>query len=205
MIDDSGTGDLLGDAFIAFWRRETNDLLIKAIPLEIFQSPDFNEKSKSHVKDLLINAITELNIPLTEEIYMCSGPIFDECRNYLSENGFNYFTAKIEGYFQEVVEQAYVDHLVNDVGIPNNFVTVESGKQQFMALFHWVCQDYPRRNRFVKSGFDKWQTKWSQTAQEDWMRFVVNLEPLPSDSNLLEEFGDDVLTDEIIYHSTCRT
>jgi hypothetical protein len=191
MIDDSGTGDLLGDAFIVFWRRETNSLIRKAIPLEIYQAPDYNEKSKELVKQLMIEAITELQIPSTEEIYMCPGNIFDECRKYLNEQGFNVFATKIDGYFQEVVEQTYLDHLINDLGVPSNILTVESGKKRFLSLYHWLIEDYPRRNRFVKSGFDKWQTKWDQTAQEDWMRFVVNLEPLPSDTALFFNEDDD--------------
>jgi hypothetical protein len=190
MIDDSGTGDLIGDAFIVFWRRETNDVIRKRIPLEIYQSPDFNDKSKNSVKELLIQAIDELHIPSTEEIFMCGGSIFDECRKYLSEKGFNNKTAKIEGYFQDLVEQSYVDYLVNEIGIPKNLVTVESGKERFFALFRWLTEDYPRRVRFVKSGFDKWQTKWNQTAQDDWMRFIINFEPQPSESILSEEYTE---------------
>ena len=41
MVDDTGTGDLLGNAFIVFWRRETNEFMVKAIPLECYQAADF--------------------------------------------------------------------------------------------------------------------------------------------------------------------
>lgn len=176
LIDDSGTGDLIGDAFIVFWRRETNDQCVKRIPLELYQTPEFNEKSKFAVKELLCDAFKELNVPTTEEIFICSGPIFDEARKYLTDQHFNFQIQKIEGWFQDKVEQIYVDYLTNEISIPENTVSVESGKKRFFALFHWISQDYPRRNRLVKSGFEKWQTKWASSAEEEWMKQMVKPE-----------------------------
>ena len=52
-IDDAGTGDLLGGAFILIWRRETNDLIKKIIPLELYQDSDFDQLTKQKCNRLL--------------------------------------------------------------------------------------------------------------------------------------------------------
>lgn len=191
LIDDSGTGDLIGDAFIVFWRRETNDLSVKRIPLELYQTPEFNEKSKLCVKDLLCEAFTELKVPTTEEIFICSGPIFDEARKYMTEQHFNFQIQKIEGSFQDKVEQIYVDYLTKEMAVPENSVSVESGKKRFFSLFHWISQDFPRRNRIVKSGFEKWQTKWAASAEEEWMKQMVKPEARRPYRDAIEQIEDN--------------
>jgi hypothetical protein len=182
-IDDAGTGDIIGDAFIVFWRRETNDLLVKKIPLELYQSPDFDSKTKSYTKSLFMEAISEMNIPPTEEIFLCTGSIFDEARKYLQEEHFNVSDAKIEGYLQNVIEKTYLDHVINEYGVPEEDIPVESGKDRFFALYNWITDDFPRRNIYVKSGFEKWGTKWEIAAKEDWMRKMVQTD--------ISEMSDD--------------
>ena len=61
-IDDSGTGDLLGPAFILFWRRETNDLIIKEVPLDLYQSSDFNMLTKNYIRDLFLEAFRGVRV-----------------------------------------------------------------------------------------------------------------------------------------------
>jgi hypothetical protein len=190
MIDDSGTGDLLGDAFIVFWRRETNDLLQKHIPLELYQTSEFNIKTRQLVKDLFIDAITELNIPNTEEIYLCTGAIFDESRKYLDDNHYNFKSIKIEGYLQDIAEKTYIDHLIEDLGVPENIIPFESGKKRFFALFQWLSADFPRRIKNVKSGFEKWQSKWQNIAYEEWMRKMVSTNEIPKYNSSPKDLED---------------
>jgi hypothetical protein len=172
-IDDAGTGDLIGDAVIAFWRRELNELVIKHIPLELYQSPEFSDLTKKYVKDLFTQAIAEMKIPQTEEILLCSGNIFDEAREMLKNSGYLVREAKIEGYLQDAVEGAYLQYLNDELGVPPSKGLNTSGKDRYFVLFNWVSQDFPRRERFVKSGFEKWNSKWRDMARDDWMRSVV--------------------------------
>ena len=173
-IDDSGTGDLIGSAFILFWRRETNTLVKKEVPLKLYQSPDFNKLTKEYIKNLFIETFKEMNIPKTEDIYLCTGNCFDLARVFLKKEEYNYHDAKIEGYLQDCVEQTYLDHIIEEYDVPAHRVSLESGAKRFFSLFHWVSQDFPRRKAFVKSGFPKWKTKWEIEAKNKWMLKMVS-------------------------------
>ncbi|QEE18067.1 hypothetical protein DSAG12_03905 [Promethearchaeum syntrophicum] len=175
-IDDSGTGDLIGSAFILFWRRETNILIKKEVPLKLYQSPDFNNLTKEYIKNLFIETFKEMDIPKTEDIYLCTGNCFDLARIFLKEEEYNYHDAKIEGYLQDCVEQTYLDHIIEEYDVPAHRVSLESGAKRFFSLFHWVYQDFPRRKAFVKSGFPKWKSKWEIEAKNKWMLEMVSNE-----------------------------
>ena len=175
-IDDSGTGDIIGSAFILFWRRETNTLVKKEVPLKLYQSPDFNKLTKEYIKDLFVETFKEMDIPKTEDIHLCTGNCFDIARVFLKEEGYNYHDAKIEGYLQDLVEQTYLDHIIEEYDVPARSVSLESGAKRFFSLFHWVCQDFPRRKAFVKTGFPKWKTKWEIEAKNKWMLEMVSTE-----------------------------
>jgi len=170
-----------------------NELVVKNIPIEVYQTADFNAQAQLHVKNLFEQAITEMKILPTEEILLCTGNIFDKARDFLKEKGYSVQDAKIEGFMQNVVEKVYLDHLVNDIGIPRDEIPTESGKDRFFALFHWIGKDFPRREIYVKSGFDKWGTKWREMAHQDWMRFVTRVDE-PSTYNEDDEeveMGED--------------
>jgi hypothetical protein len=122
---------------------------------------------------MFIQVLADLKVPTTEELLICSGNIFDQARNWLKQNGYNVTTTKIEGYLQDKVEQTYLNHLVEDLGIPEKNMPLESGKDRYFAQFRWVTEDFPRREKFVKTGFEKWVTKWSKIARDDWMRLMV--------------------------------
>ena len=156
-IDDAGTGDIVGGAFILFWRRETNDLLKKEVPLELYQSSDFNQRTQEFIQGLFVEAIQELKITKSEDIHLCTGSCFNAAREYLETEHFNLINAKIEGYLQDQVEQTYLNHLYQTYGIPLKKLTVDSGKKRFFLLYHWVTKDFPRRQHFVKSGFEGWR------------------------------------------------
>ena len=91
-IDDSGTGDLIGDAFIGFLRKETDELIIKTLPLELFQNENWkNKKAYEVVVDLVKEGLKELNFDKnSEKILLCRGNIFDRVRTYFDEEGINF-------------------------------------------------------------------------------------------------------------------
>ncbi|WP_457558885.1 hypothetical protein [Candidatus Harpocratesius sp.] len=173
-IDDSGTGDLIGPAFILFWRRETNTLVKKRVPLELYQNKNFNNLTKSFIRNLFISTFQEMKIPQSEDIWLCTGPCFDEARKWLKENNYNYHDAKIEGYLQNQVESTYINYIIENYDFPRDKASIESGKERFFTIFNWVVEDYPRRKIFVKSGFEKWQSKWNNEAESLWMKKMVS-------------------------------
>lgn len=188
-IDDSGTGDLIGPAFILFWRRETNTLIKKEVPLELYQREDFNKLTKEYIRDLFENVFAEMKIPSTEDIWLCTGPCFDEARKWLKEKNFNFHDAKIEGYLQTQVETTYLDYIINNYNFPQDKASIESGKKRFYAIFDWVAQDFPRRSKFVKSGFEKWQAKLKREAEELWMKKMVSVNSIRKNGNDRVQMG----------------
>lgn len=133
-IDDSGTGDLIGPAFILFWRRETNTLVKKEVPLELYQNKNFNNLTKSFIRNLFIATFQEMKIPQSEDIWLCTGPCFDEARKWLKENNYNYHDAKIEGYLQNQVESTYINYIIENYDFPRDKASIESGKARFLQF-----------------------------------------------------------------------
>lgn len=169
-IDDSGTGDLVGNAFIGFLRKETGDLLFRTLPVDLFKGKNWkNKEPLKVVVDLVKDGLKELNFQKDNEIIrLCRGNIFDEVRSYFVENGINYEDAIIKGKLQDAVEGKLVDYLRNNLGIRSKNLTKKSGAKRFFILFNWVCYDFDNREKYVKSGFKKWNTVWRDRALEKY-------------------------------------
>jgi len=176
-IDDAGTGDLVGDAFIGFLRKETGQLLFKTLPLEVFQKKSLEEKTHlKRVVNLVKEALEQLDFDKgKEKILLCRGNIFDELRAYFIEEGINYEPAIIEGKLQEAVEMRYIDHLRNDLGIHSKNLTTKSGAKRYFVLFNWVSYDFYNREKYVKTGFKRWNTIWREKAIEKYDERVRKL------------------------------
>jgi hypothetical protein len=70
----------------------------------------------------------------------------------------------IQGKLQEQVEGRLITHLRNDLGVRSKNLTKKSGAKRFFVLFNWVCHDFYNREKYVKSGFKKWNSVWRQRA-----------------------------------------
>ncbi|MCK4779447.1 MAG: hypothetical protein KAT57_04635 [Candidatus Lokiarchaeota archaeon] len=163
-IDDSGTGDIVGDAFIGFLKKETGEIIFRTLSVNLFK--DENWENKMPLKktvELIKDGLEELNFqPDSEKIHLCRGNIFDEVRAYFTEEGINYEDAIIEGKLQDAVEGKLIEHLRNDLGVRSKSLTKKSGAKRFFVLFNWVCYDFYKREKYVKSGFKKWNTVWRE-------------------------------------------
>jgi hypothetical protein len=167
-IDDAGTGDLVGDAFIGLLRKETGELIFKTLSLNLFKGENWiNKKPFSETVNLVKEGLRELKFDRdTEIIHLCRGNIFDQVRAYFLEEGINYEDAIVEGRLQDAVEGKLIDHLRNELGVRSKSLTIKSGAKRFFVLFNWVCYNFPRREKYVKSGFKKWNTVWRDRAIE---------------------------------------
>jgi len=167
-IDDSGTGDLVGDAFIGLLRKETNEIVFKTLSVDLFKENNWNNKMPYIMAvELVKEGLKELNFNKeTEKIELCRGNIFDRVRDYFNEEEIKYEPAVIDGKLQEAVEGKLVDHLQNDLGVRSKKLTKKSGAQRYYTLFNWVSYDFYKREKYVKSGFKKWKTVWRDRAME---------------------------------------
>jgi hypothetical protein len=175
-IDDSGTGDLVGDAFIGFFRKDVNKLIFKALSVDLFKGE--NWKNKMPLKktvDLVKEGLEELNFDKNrEKVLLCRGNIFDDVRAYFIEEGILYEDTIIEGKLQDAVEMRLINHLKNDLGIRSRNLTTRSGAKRYFILFNWVSYDFYKRETYVKSGFKKWNTVWRERCIEKYEEHKAN-------------------------------
>ncbi|MFX0010355.1 MAG: hypothetical protein ACFE9R_08575 [Candidatus Hermodarchaeota archaeon] len=169
-IDDSGTGDLVGDAFIGLYRKDINKFIFKTLPVELFKGENWkNRMPLKKTVELVKQGLEELKFDKNKEkVLLCRGNIFDEVRSYFIEEGILYEDAIIEGKLQDAVEQRLIKHLRNDLGIRSRKLTTKSGARRYFVLFNWVSYDFYKREKFVKSGFKKWNTLWRERAIEKY-------------------------------------
>lgn len=165
-IDDAGTGDLVGHAFIGLLRKETNELIFKTLPVELFKGENWkNKKPFKVVVSLVKDGLAELNFNKnTEIVHLCRGNIFDQVRSYFLEEGINYEDTIVEGKLQDAVEGKLIEHLRKDLGVRSKQLSTRAGAKRFFILFNWVSYDFYNREKWVKSGFKKWNSIWRERA-----------------------------------------
>jgi predicted aldo/keto reductase-like oxidoreductase len=165
-IDDAGTGDLVGDAFIGFLRIESGELIFRTLSVDLFKGENWeNKKPLEKAVEMVKDGLKELNFQKEQEIVkICRGNIFDQVRAYFVEEGINYEDTVVEGKLQNAVEEKLVDHLRNQLGVRSKSLNKKSGAKRFFVLYNWLCHDFFRREKFVKSGFKKWNTVWRDRA-----------------------------------------
>jgi len=165
-IDDAGTGDLVGDAFIGFRDTSTGKIIFQSVPVILYNKENKeDDQPKKHILKVVIKALKVLNHSEDDRILLCRGNCFDLVREYFDENNIYYEAAIVEGELQDAVEGRFIQHL-RKLGVRSNNLTMDSGIQRYFLLFNWVCRDFPNRERYVKTGFPSWKKKWRKIAMD---------------------------------------
>ena len=163
-IDDAGTGDLVGDAFIGFRDTNTRNTIFQSVPVILYNKENKDEdQPKKHILKVVIKALRSLNHSKGDRILLCRGNCFDLVREYFDENKIYYEAAIVEGELQDAVEGRFIQHL-RRLGVRSNNLTMDSGIKRYFILFNWVCRDFPNRERYVKTGFPSWDKRWRTIA-----------------------------------------
>ena len=164
-IDDTGTGIMVGPAIIGLRRVETNELVFKEIPVELFNEENFKMK-KPFFKtvDLIKEGLKELKHGEEEIIHVCPGSYFDKARRYFKEEGIAYENRQIEGELQDALEEK-TDNLLINIGFdPKTLEELKPLQKSDKKAYHrylskairdWVCEDYDNRVKHVKTGHKK--------------------------------------------------
>jgi len=165
-IDDAGTGDLVGDAFIGFRDTRTGKIIFQSVPVDLYNEENKDDdRPKKHILKVVIKALRILNHSNGDRILLCRGNCFDLVREYFDENKIYYEAAIVEGELQDAVEGRFIQHL-RRLGVRSNNLTTDSGIKRYFILFNWLCRDFPNRERYVKMGFPSWKKKWRNIAIE---------------------------------------
>jgi hypothetical protein len=165
-IDDAGTGDLVGDAFIGLRDASTGKTIFRSVPVGLYNEENKDDdQPKKRILKVVIDGLKTLNHRKGDRILLCRGNCFDLVRKYFEENEIYYEPAIVEGKLQEAVEGRFIQHL-RKLGVRSPNLTTDSGIRRYFILFNWVCQDFPNRERYVKTGFPAWKKKWRKFAMD---------------------------------------
>ena len=170
-IDDSGTGDLVGDAFIGFHVLETGKIIFRGIPVGLYNETNHKERNSfKYILEMVKDGLNELNFNKeTDSIQICRGNCFNLVREWFDEEGIRHEPAIVEGKLQDAVEGRLVSHL-RKLGVTSRKLTKESGAKRYFVLFDWVAQNFPEREKFVKTGFPSWNKKWRVIAKNRFFK-----------------------------------
>ena len=175
-IDDAGTGDLVGDAFIGFRDTQSEKMIFRSIPVGLYNEEnrdDRDDKLKKHMVNIIMDALRALNHVKGDRILLCRGNCFDPVREHFNENDIYYEPAIVEGTLQDAVEGKLIQHL-RKLGVSSRNLTKEAGIQRYFILFDWVCRDFPNREKFVKTGFPSWKKRWRNIAINRYKKYQRN-------------------------------
>jgi hypothetical protein len=165
-IDDAGTGDIVGDAFIGFHDVPTGEIIFRGIPVGLYNEEN---RKQNRPKKAILNAVKDglksLNFDKeNDRILLCRGNCFDLVREWFKEEEIDYLPAIVEGKLQDAVEERFFSHL-RKLGVDSK-IEVDDYKGRFFTLFNWVCEDFPNRERYVKQGFPAWGKRWRARAKK---------------------------------------
>ncbi|MFO8018364.1 MAG: hypothetical protein R6U96_06990 [Promethearchaeia archaeon] len=168
-IDDSGTGDIIGDAFIALHDVPTGQIIFRGISVGLYTKRNRNmERPKKAILKTVKDGLKSLNFnKQRDRVLLCRGSCFDLVREWLDQEDINYLPAIIEGKLQDAIEGRFISHL-RSLGVKSNKLNKAAGKERFYILFNWVAEDFPHREKFVKKGFPAWENRWKARAQKKY-------------------------------------
>ena len=140
-------------------RVETGETYSDEIPLRYFKEDKFKDKLYLEVSTNIVQkGIEKLNISKEERLYVCSGYVLSEIREYLRSKGYDVTKKKITGITQDFAEKEFMKSLVN-LGV-GSMREVES-MRSFYRYLEWVKKDFPARENYVKTGWSSWN-KWKK-------------------------------------------
>jgi hypothetical protein len=168
-IDDSGTGDIIGDAFIGLHDVPTGNIIFRGISVGLYTKRNRNmERPQKAILQAVQDGLKSLKFnKQRDRILLCRGSCFNLVRKWFEQEGINYLPAIIEGKLQDAIESRFISHL-RSLGVKSQDLNNAAGKERFYILFNWVSEDFPQRKRFVKNGFPAWESRWKQKAQNNY-------------------------------------
>jgi len=163
-IDDAGSGSLIGGTGIGILDTETNNYYFEIIPLKYYQTDFFQKKLyQDYVIKIVKKTFHKFNVIKSQPIEVCQGYMFDKLRNWLTINGYNWTSTKIEGPLQYKVENSFNQYVI-ELGLPMDFVKHARFAFGFHRLLKWVFADMENRTKLCKTQWKSWQ-KWGNVEK----------------------------------------
>jgi hypothetical protein len=157
LIDDSGSGSLIGGTIIGAMRAETNEFYYNIIPLKYYSPELFQKKIYlDQATQIVVELFNRLKVSKDEEILVCRGYMFDKVRRWLKDNSYKFTNTKIDEPLQTKIETAFENYAVS-LGFPRRFISYTKYPFHFHRILRWVYADYDNRVHLCKTGWKSWQ------------------------------------------------
>jgi len=167
VIDDSGWGDIILGVVIGALEFPAHRYMERRIPVAYFQPPLFERKEYLARTEVIVREIIEVMKADRATLFqVCSGYVLSAARRFLREEGYPVEEVEVTGELQERVERSFLKWCM-EVGVPQDVLSPESGKNRFWALLKWVGDNPKAREGLVKTGWKSWQRKWRKVAYEE--------------------------------------
>ncbi|MDF2839333.1 MAG: hypothetical protein K0Q99_104 [Clostridia bacterium] len=171
-IDDAGSGSLIGGTCIAAIRVETGEYYNEVIPVNLFNKENFKNKSYIYYATEIINrGLQVMKVSQEEPIHICQGYIFEDSRNFLKKNNFNFIKGKIEDPLQTIIEKNFEEYTVS-LGLPREFISYTKYPFHLHRILKWVYADYDKRVPLCKTGWKSW-SKYSELPVQTYYDKVM--------------------------------
>lgn len=174
LIDDAGSGSLIGGTYIGIMRTETLEYYSDVIPLYLYN--DINFKKKLYLKytlNIVEEGLKKIKPCKNEKISICRGYMFDETRKCLSGRGYNIVSSKIVDPLQSIIEKSFENYVIN-LGLPGDFIRFTKYPFHFHKLLRWVYADYENRVKLCKTGWKSWM-KYGRLEVETYPDVLLNM------------------------------
>jgi len=149
-IDDTGWGDLIGGVFIVGRDVKTDNSIVREIPVNFFQPPQFAQK-RYHKEAIrcVAEILNEFNAkPEDTSIRICTGFIFSKVYPFLKEKGYSSEYSKITGKTQDLAENTFNEYL-SRIGCPRGY----------KEMGEWLSKDYDNRIKYAKTGWKEFNSR----------------------------------------------
>lgn len=155
-IDDAGSGSLIGGTCIGVLRKETMEYYYDFIPIELYRNPSFYRKEYLEYVIKIINPIfKKLCVSKKEKIELCRGYMFDNLRQWLTKEGYEYTSCKIEEPLQDIIEKTFEEYCLK-LGLYENCIRFNKYPFHFHTILKWVYADHENRKLLCKTGWKSW-------------------------------------------------
>ena len=155
-IDDAGSGSFVGGTCIGAYRPQTNEYYFDIIPVELYNKENFKKKTYLlEVVKIVSIAFKNLNVDKKEIIEICRGYMFSSLKEWLTENGYFWYSTQITGDIQEIVEKNFELYTIK-LGLSEEYIRYTKYPFHFHKLLRWVFADYENRIYACKTGWKCW-------------------------------------------------
>ncbi|SFH17675.1 hypothetical protein SAMN05660649_04152 [Desulfotomaculum arcticum] len=144
-IEDAGGGCRAFSEVLVLVSEDPCLIYQRLMPLTWNNDITFEEMARLIVVEMMIEAEASHN----DYFYVCSGNIFYGLHKWLTENGYNWETTKMDGLAHDVAESAFQKQLLL-AGFPAGIKLEERNYRDFYRTVEsWIKED-PTRKRFFK-------------------------------------------------------